>query len=138
MLLEELIGSAPLEDEHACTPRLSREEPMVWLKTVAGFANAGGGTLYVGVEDMTHELVGLTRECASDERDYLDEQIDTHITPRPPYKTSFLRYKDHDDERFVLQVQVSQSPIRPVITAFNALLASLRTAGVIATWKVRV
>lgn len=52
MLLDEiekinLIESSNIETK-AC---LDREDSIGWLKTVAGFANAEGGTLYIGVED---------------------------------------------------------------------------------------
>ncbi len=45
--------------------RLLPEVEDGFVKTVAGFLNAGGGTLLIGVEDRTGELVGLEHDVAS-------------------------------------------------------------------------
>ena len=61
MYLEEIITDIKLEsDKFECKARLNREDVIGWLKTIAGFANAGGGEFYIGVEDKTNKLIGLT------------------------------------------------------------------------------
>ena len=52
MYLEEIIGDVQLEDSAVeCKSILNREDVVGWLKTIAGFANASGGDMYIGVED---------------------------------------------------------------------------------------
>ena len=47
MYLEELIGNVQLEnDKFECKSRLNREDVVGWLKSIAGFANALGGTVH--------------------------------------------------------------------------------------------
>ena len=86
MYLEELTGSIRLEGfETECKARLDRNNPQNWVKTVGGFSNAAGGTLYLGVEDKSLKLIGFTRKDADNERNYFNNQINEHISPRPQY-----------------------------------------------------
>lgn len=67
MYLEELIENIQLEsDKFECKSLLNREDVVGWLKTIAGFANVGGGDFYavqngtiydaefLGVSDSTY------------------------------------------------------------------------------------
>lgn len=83
MFLEELVGAVRLEDDRMeCKARLDRQKPQGWLKTICGFANAEGGTLFLGVEDKTGKLLGFERREADNERNYLNNQINEHISPQ--------------------------------------------------------
>ena len=49
MYLEELLNKNILEDDKIeCKQSLNRIDVLDWLKTIAGFSNADGGTMYVG------------------------------------------------------------------------------------------
>lgn len=120
MLLEEIVPTPALENsEFECKARLNRDDVEGWLKTVAGFANADGGTLYIGVEDKSNKLIGFTRDKADSERNYFNNQVNEHISPCPPYKVGFLRYMNGDKELYVLEIRVSVSPVRPVVLRFK-------------------
>ena len=122
MYLEELIGSVHLEDEETeCKAKLDRENIIEWLKTICGFSNGKGGTLFIGVGDQNNKVIGFTREEADSERNFLNNQITEHIFPRPPYQISFLRYEVREKERFVIQVVVSASPYKPVILKYGGV-----------------
>ena len=120
MFLEDIVATPALENsEFECKARLNRDDVSGWLKTIAGFANAEGGTLYIGVEDKSNKLIGFARDKADSERNFLNNQVNEHISPRPPYKVGFLRYGRGDKELYVLEVRVEQSPVRPVILRFK-------------------
>lgn len=122
MFLEELMGSVLLEDqEFECKARLDRENTVGWLKTVCGFSNAAGGILLIGVEDKSNKLIGFTRQEADSERNFLNNQINEHISPRPQYQISFLRYEVRQTERFVIRVDISTSVYKPVILKYNSV-----------------
>ena len=71
MYLEEIIGDIKLEsDRLECKAFLNRDDILGWLKSIAGFANASGGDLYIGVEDKTNKLIGFDRKAADNERNY--------------------------------------------------------------------
>ena len=84
MYLEEIITDVKLEsDKFECKARLNREDVIGWLKTIAGFANAGGGEFYIGVEDKTNKLIGFNRIEADNERNYFNNKVNEHLVPRP-------------------------------------------------------
>lgn len=91
MLLDEIIKKSVIESINIeCKARLNREDSESWLKTIAGFSNAEGGTLFIGVEDKSNKLMGFTRKDVDNERYYFNNQINEHIFPRPTFKISFI------------------------------------------------
>ena len=54
----EILESANME----CKARLNRDDIEGWLKTIAGFSNAQGGSLFIGVEDKSNKLIGFSRK----------------------------------------------------------------------------
>lgn len=120
MLLEELIPNAGLEDYRTEYKRqLNRDDILSWLKTAAGFANADGGDLYVGVDDETHTLLGFDRHSADKERNYFNSQVNEHLEPQPDIRIEFLRYTIRDQERFILHIMVKSSAVKPVILKYK-------------------
>ncbi len=122
MFLEEIVDTSLIEDsEFECKSKLDRNNVVGWLKTFTGFANANGGILYIGVEDKTNKLIGFERSDADSERNYFNNQVNEHVAPRPPYKITFIRYEIRGKERFVLQIKVDNSTIKPVILKFDGI-----------------
>lgn len=89
------------------------------LKTIAGFANAKGRDFYIGVEDKTNKLIGFNRKDADSERNFFNNKLNEHTTPRPQALFSFIPYKIHDTERFIIKVTVPESPVKHVILKFK-------------------
>lgn len=79
-------GEGPTIEFKSAIPTDSRK----WTKTVAAFANAGGGWLLFGIEDGTGEVVGLQggvgRLC-----DQLTDTLHATLTPEPPSPCSAVR-----------------------------------------------
>ena len=124
MFLEQILGDVQLEsDRFECKGRLNREDLVGWLKTIAGFANASGGDFYIGVEDKTNKLIGFDRASADNERNFFNNRVNEHLTPRPPLKIEFLRYTIHSAERFVIHVQVAESAVKPIILKYKGIPA---------------
>ncbi|MBO6115026.1 MAG: putative DNA binding domain-containing protein [Lachnospiraceae bacterium] len=120
MFLEEILNDNTFESrETECKQILNRDDIEGWIKTIAGFANADGGTMYIGVDDKTNQLIGFERKQADNERNYFNNQINEHVTPRPPYKIDFIAYKVREKERFIIAIKVEKSPVRPVIVKFK-------------------
>lgn len=118
--MEEIIGDVILEsDKFECKSMLNREDVIGWLKTIAGFANASGGEFYIGVEDKTNKLIGFDRKAADNERNYFNNQVNDHLTPRPQMKISFVRYDIRNSERFIIRVTVPESLVKPVILKYK-------------------
>ncbi|MCR4649838.1 MAG: putative DNA binding domain-containing protein [Lachnospiraceae bacterium] len=122
MYLEEIIDKTNLENECLeCKSTLNRENTLGWLKTIAGFANAGGGDFYIGVEDKTNKLIGFERKDADNERNYFNNQVNEHLTPRPQMRISFVSYKVRNKERYIIKVNVEESSVKPVILKYDGV-----------------
>ena len=120
MYLEEIIEDIQLEsDKFEAKSILNRVDVVGWLKSIAGFANAFGGDFYIGVEDGTNKLIGFDRKSADNERNYFNNQVNEHLTPRPSMKISFIRYVVKEKERFVIKVSVAESAVKPVILKYK-------------------
>ena len=120
MYLEEIIGDIQLEsDKFEAKSILNHDDIVSWLKTIAGFANASGGEFFIGVEDKTNKLIGFDRKNADNERNYFNNQINEHLTPRPATKISFIRYEINGNERFIIKVCVEESIVKPVILKYK-------------------
>ena len=73
MFLEEILKDRTFENrETEYKQMLNRDDVEGWIKTVAGFANAEGGTMYIGVDDKTNKLIGFERKQADNERNYFN------------------------------------------------------------------
>lgn len=122
MFLEEITKEILLEGrELECKEKLNREDVLGWLKSVAGFANASGGDLYIGVEDGTNKLIGFDRKGADSERNYFNNQVNEHLVPRPRMEISFIRYEIREKERFIIRVHIEESEIKPVILKYDGV-----------------
>ncbi len=120
MLLDDIVNVPKIESFHfECKARLNRENAESWLKTIAGFSNASGGAMFIGVEDKSNKLIGFTRQEADNERNFFNNQINEHIFPRPAFKISFIQYENNGKELFVIRVDVSESPVKPIIVKFK-------------------
>jgi len=120
MFLEELNEDIQIEnDKFEAKAILNRDDVVGWLKSIAGFANAKGGDLYIGVEDKTNKLIGFDRIAADNERNYFNNQVNEHLTPRPKMKLSFVKYKINDKERYIIRVCVEESAVKPVILKYK-------------------
>lgn len=120
MYLEHLIEISTIEDINMeCKARLDRRDIVGWIKTIAGFANAEGGSFFIGVEDKTNKLIGFSRKDADNERNFFNNQINEHIFPRPVLRISFIRYEKNERELYVIRVDVKESSVKPIIVKFN-------------------
>lgn len=122
MYLEELLNKDILEnDKIECKQSLNRTDILDWLKTIAGFSNADGGTMYIGVADKTNKLIGFSKEEVYGEKNYINNQLYEHLFPRPLVKISFLPYEIKGNTRYVLVVDVPSSTFKPVILKYKGV-----------------
>ncbi len=101
--------------------RLDRTNIVGWLKTIAGFANAEGGTLFIGVEDKTSKLIGFDKKDADSERGFLYQQVNEHLLPRPSIKLTFLPYMANKRTLFIIKAEIEQSPARPITLTYKGI-----------------
>lgn len=120
MYLSDILAIPELENSYFETKaRLDRQNVEGWLKTVAGFSNAEGGTLIIGAEDNSGKLIGFESKEADLERNFFNNQVNEHIFPRPIMKISFPEYTIRDKSLFLVRVDISESPIKPVVVNYK-------------------
>ena len=124
MFLEEIIEDAQLEnDRFEAKAMLNHNDVVGWLKSIAGFANAGGGDFYIGVEDKTNKLMGFDRKAADNERNFFNNQVNEHLNPRPLMNISFVPYQINGKERFIIRIRIAESQVKPVILKYKNIPA---------------
>lgn len=120
MYLEELLNKDILEDDKIeCKQSLNRIDVLDWLKTIAGFSNADGGTMYIGVADKTNKLIGFSKEEVDGEKNYINNQLNEHLFPRPFVKISFLSYEINNNTRYIIKIDIPSATFKPVIVNYN-------------------
>lgn len=77
--------------------RARPESSKSYLKTVAAFANAHGGTLVFGIDDKTHEVIGIPDSQVFNDMDAISNTIMDSIEPEivPNISTQTLEGKPH-------------------------------------------
>ncbi len=119
MTIQELLHRDFFEDKQNETKlRLDEKDPSSWLKTVAAFANCNGGTLYIGVND-SGVLAGFSKEELDHVVLYFSSQVSQHISPRPFYQCTYLKYGDEESVRYVVAIEVRPSASKPVYFTFK-------------------
>lgn len=122
MLLEDIIGPYIQEDiENEFKARLDREKYIGWIKSVAGFANAKGGRLFIGVEDKTSKLIGFAKEELDSERNYFNNIVNEHLYPRPDMKVDFIPYQINNKTRYIICITIPESRRKPIVVKINGI-----------------
>ncbi len=129
MLLEELAPGINLEDyriefkgilREGANPDSGERYEVSWLKEIAAFANTFGGTLYVGVNDKTHEILALDHETADKTSRMVQRLVKEHIEPPIHYTIEKIDVPGTSPKRYVLAIRVEKSKCPPITLHFNS------------------
>lgn len=63
---------------------VEHSRPKSWLKSVSAFANTIGGTVVFGIDDSTHEAIGIDNPQA--EIEFISRMIHDRIDPIPHFE----------------------------------------------------
>ena len=133
MHIEELFEGINLEDEYVEFKGIIKEGEnpnnknerleFGWLKEIVGFANSLGGTLYIGVDNKTHEILALDHKTADKIVLMIHRNIKEHVEPPIKYHISKIDIKSEEDKetRYVIKVIVEKSKVTPISLKFNGL-----------------
>ena len=106
MKINELYPDVITEDlSYEYKAVLNPNNPIKWAKTIIGYANDKGGTLFVGVSD-DGEAFGINIEEIDKTKLLISRINDRHVFPH--IRVSYMmRSVDDNAERFVLAVKVA-------------------------------
>ena len=129
MLIEELIPNINLESktvefkgiiEEGINPKDEKHRlEHGWLKEIAGFANSSGGSLYVGVDNKTHQVMALDHEKADKIVLMVHRLIKEHLEPPLSYEIIDHPVPDTKPLRYVIEIRVSPSKFPPISLKFD-------------------
>ena len=106
MKIKELYPDVITEDlNYEYKAVLNPENPIKWAKTIIGYANDKGGTLFVGVSN-NGEAFGIDLEEIDKTKLLISRINDRHIFPHVKV-TYMMRSVDAEAEHFVLGVKVA-------------------------------
>lgn len=122
MYLQDIYPNYAVEDEnYECKARLNRDDSLSWLKTVCGFANNKGGTIFLGVEDKTNKLIGFELNDIDSEKLYIYREIKEHFDTLPSIEIELLPYQVNDKKRYIIKLDVAESPQKPIVLKYKGI-----------------
>lgn len=128
MLIEELLPNINLESSNIEFKRILEEGDkngkrleMTWLKELVGFANALGGSLYVGIDDQTHEVYALDHQKVDKIVLMMNRLIKEHIEPELVYRVKEINVPNTNPTRYVLKIDIEKAKNPPIILKFNGI-----------------
>ena len=131
MYLQELIPNVNLEDYStefkarllSGLDRDKEDNELKWLKEIVAFANTQGGTLYVGVNDKTHELEPLTHVEADRTVQLLYSKIEERVEPSIAPIVEEIVAGNDTPARYILKIEIRKSATTPVYVHVNGVPA---------------
>ena len=130
MLISEIVEEAYLESKiieykGIIEEGKSKEGKILeigWLKTLVAYANTAGGTMFIGVDDKTHEVVALDQKAADKVVLMIHRQIRERVEPIIDYDISSIVIKEDESPRYVLKVEVKTNKNLPVALHDHGML----------------
>ena len=107
MFLKDIYPFFKIEDKTIeCKLRLN-DDSFSWLKTVAGFANSGGGVLFVGVKPDDFSLAGMDLSTADKQKQLFYQNVKNRIQADLHISTDLLSYADSGHDLYVLKIKLN-------------------------------
>lgn len=129
MLIEELVQNVNLEDYKTEFKGIIKEGKgegserleIGWLKQLTSFANTFGGTMYIGVDNKTHNVLALSHDEADKISLMVQRQIEEHVEPPLNYVIEKIIVPNTSPIRYVIAIHVEKSKYPPVSLRFNGI-----------------
>lgn len=130
MKIEELLNNVNVEDyvtefkgliKEGINPETKERFEIGWLKTIVAFANSQGGTLYVGVDNKTHDILALSHNEIDKMALMVQRQIQEHIEPPIKYTIEKIIVPHTSPNRYLLKININKSKFPPISLKINGI-----------------
>ena len=99
------------------------DNELKWLKELVAFANTQGGTLFVGVNDKTHEIEPLNHSEVDGTAKLLYQKVEERIEPDISLRIKEISVGKVKEDQYILQINVEKSEKTPVYVHVNGIPA---------------
>ncbi len=128
MKFNKIIPNVDLEDYKTEFKGILKEGPSItnngenlengWLKEFVAFANTMGGTLYVGVDNKTHEILSIDRNTLDKMVLMIHRLVKERIEPQIYYKITPINVGNN---RYILKIDIDKAQNPPIILKFKGM-----------------
>lgn len=129
MLLEDLIQGVNIEDYRTEFKGTIKEGndgkgkklEFGWLKELVAFANTDGGTLYIGVDNKTHQILALDHQTVDSMTRMIHRLVQAHVEPYLNYRIEAIAVPNTSPSRYIIALHVDKSEFPPVSLKINGI-----------------
>ena len=97
------------------------DNELKWLKKIVAFANTQGGTLFVGVNDKTHEIEPLNHSDIDETAKLLYQKVEERIEPDISLRIKEISLGKAYKDQYLLRIDVEKSERTPVYVHANGI-----------------
>ena len=130
MQIEDLIRAIKLDDydisfhdslfgEEIKSEDISESVPK-FFKDIVAFANSNGGSIYIGVNEKSHEIVPIDEKETKDITLMNHRKIKEHVEPPIRYMISPIKV-ENNPSRYILSIDVKKTEYPPISLKFNGI-----------------
>ena len=99
------------------------DNELKWLKEIVAFSNTQGGTVYVGVNDTSHELEPLSHQEIDRTVQLVYQKIEERIEPSIQIEVKEIPLGKEKPDQYILRIDVKKSKHTPVYVHVNGVPA---------------
>lgn len=99
------------------------DNELKWLKEIVAFSNTQGGSLYVGVNDISHEIEPLSHKEVDKTVQLLYQAMEKRIEPEINLKVKEIPLGKDKPDQYILRIDVAKSNSTPVYVHVNGVPA---------------
>lgn len=137
MTIEEIIGLNLETESIEFKARLEigkskdqEDKALRWLKEIVAFSNGKGGTLYVGVNDKSHELEPLSHDEFDHEVQLIYDELRSRVEPEIKIEIQEIPLTGTKPICYLMKLVVPPSTVTPVFVHVNGVpVAFIRKFG---------
>ncbi len=101
--------------------KAKNDNELKWLKEIVAFANTQGGTLFIGVNDKTHELEPMSHSEIDAQARLLYQKTDERIEPDIVFTIKEISLGQNYPDAYILRIDVEKSEKTPVYVHMNGI-----------------
>lgn len=105
------------------TDKQKNDNELKWLKEFVAFSNTQGGTIFVGVNDKTHEIEPLNHTEIDETAKLIYQKVEERIEPDISFHIKEIRLGNNNPDQYILRIDIKKNKETPVYVHVNGIPA---------------